>query len=41
VKEARATYELGIEKTAFSKNTKALEEIKNAFNNFELEHDEQ
>jgi tetratricopeptide (TPR) repeat protein len=41
VKEARATYELGIEKTAFSKNTKALEEIKNAFHNFELEHDEQ
>ena len=41
VEEDRATYELGIEKTAFSKNTKALEEIRNAFSNFELENDNQ
>ena len=41
LEEARATYELGIEKTAFSKNTKALDEIKNAFSNFKFEHDGQ
>ncbi|MDC1331374.1 tetratricopeptide repeat protein [Cyclobacteriaceae bacterium] len=41
VEEARVTYELGIEKTALSKNIKALEEIKNAFKNFEFEQDDQ
>ena len=40
VKEARATYELGIKKTALSNDIKALEEIKNAFKNFELEHED-
>ena len=39
VEEARATYEIGIEKITLSKNNKALEEIKNAFKNFEFEHD--
>ena len=39
VEEARTTYEIGIEKITLSKNNKALEEIKNAFKNFEFEHD--
>ena len=39
VEEARATYKLGIEKTTLAQNKKALEEIKNAFKNFEFEND--
>ena len=39
LEEARTTYEVGIDKITLSKNNKALEEIKNAFNNFKFEHD--
>ena len=39
LEEARATYKLGIEKTTLAQNKKALEEIKNAFKNFEFEND--